>query len=198
MLTARVSARSVDTLIVGAGSRIHLLTSDVEPPKSETEAINYDGQKFELAASLDVASRPTMILPMRLNIDALSDLIVMREDSIAPAIVQTAPMLTFTVISNANVDDPRLGDGICAVNPCPIDGNLPCTGVCTYLAARQQANFNGGSSFINFSAPSSVFIALQVGINTALTIDGTTAAGGFIEVNGTASFPDYASQRECH
>jgi hypothetical protein len=184
MLTARVSARSVDTLIVGAGERIHLLTSDITPPKSETEALNYGGQKFELAASLDLESRPTAILPMRLNIDALSDLVVMRENSVAPTIVQTAPMSTFTVDSNANADDPRLGDGICAIEPCPIDGNLPCTGVCTYLAARQQANFNGGSSLINFSTLSNVFIAPQVGITTALTVDGTTGVGGFIEVNG--------------
>ncbi|HEY0457953.1 MAG TPA: FG-GAP-like repeat-containing protein [Pyrinomonadaceae bacterium] len=189
MLTARVSARSVDTLIVGSGAQIHLLTSDVKPPKSETEAINYNAQTFKLAASLNVASGTAAILPMRLNIDALSDLVVMREDSVAPTILQTAPVSTFTVISNANADDPRLNDGICAINPCPDDGNLPCTGVCTYLAARQQANFNGGASLIEFSAPSSVFIAPQVGITTALTIDGTTSVGGFIEVNGTASFP---------
>ncbi|MCY7345266.1 MAG: VCBS repeat-containing protein, partial [Pyrinomonadaceae bacterium] len=101
MLTARVSARSVDTLIVGAGEQIHLLTSDVKPPRSETEKINYDAQKFDVAASLDVAGKTTAIVPMRLNIDALSDLVVMREDSVAPTIVQTAPMATFTVVSNA-------------------------------------------------------------------------------------------------
>ncbi len=57
------------------------------------------------------------------------------------------------------------------------------------MAAREQASFNGGASLINFSAPSSVFIAPQTGIITPLTIDGTTSVGGFIEVNGTASFP---------
>ncbi|MCY7347298.1 MAG: FG-GAP-like repeat-containing protein, partial [Pyrinomonadaceae bacterium] len=184
MLTARISARSIDTLIVGVGEQIHLLTSDVTPPKSETEAINYSGQEFNLAASLDVAGKTTAILPMRLNIDALSDLVVMREDSVAPTIVQTAPMATFTVVSNANVGDPRLGDGICAINPCPIDPNFPCTGVCTYLAARQQASFNGGSSLINFSLASNVFIAPQSGMSAGLTIDGTTGAGGFVEFPG--------------
>jgi hypothetical protein len=188
MLTARISARPVDTLVVGLGEQIHLLTSDITPPKTQSEAVNYDAQRFILAASLDVTSRTTAILPMRLNVDALSDLVVMTENSPAPAIVPTAPMATFLVDSNANVDDPRLSDGICAIDPCPVDGNLPCTGPCTYLAARQQANSNGGSSLINFSAPSSVFIAPQVGILTALTIDGTTQAGGFIEVNGTANF----------
>ncbi len=189
MLAARISARSIDTLVVGAGERIHLLTSDITPPKSEAERINYDTQKFHLAASLDVASRATAILPMRLNIDALSDLVVMRENSVAPTILQTAPMATFTVVSNANVDDPRLGDGICAINPCPIDGNLPCTGVCTYTAARQQAAFNGGSSLINFSAPSNVFIAPSIGMSAGLTVDGTTGVGGFVEFPGSNQFP---------
>ncbi len=184
MLTARVSARSIDTLVIGAGSRIHLLTSDIKPPRSETQKINYEGQKFELAASLDVASRTTAILPMRLNIDALSDLVVMREDSVAPTIVQTAPMATFTVDSNATANDPRLGDGICAINPCPIDGNLPCTGPCTYWAARDQAAFNGGASLINFSAPSNSFVASQFGITSPLTIDGTTGVGGFVVFTG--------------
>jgi FG-GAP-like repeat/Right handed beta helix region len=195
MLTARVSARSIDTLIVGAGSRIHLLTSDGW--KDEGGRIKDEKEdgfihpssfiphpSFKLAASLDVASLPTAILPMRLNIDALSDLVVMRENSVAPTIVQTAPMSTFTVISNANVDDPRLNDGICAINPCPVDGNLPCTGVCTYPAARQQASFNSGASLINFTAPSNSFITPQQGIITPLTIDGTTQAGGFVEFTG--------------
>lgn len=184
MLTARVSARSVDTLIVGFDERIYLLTSNINPPKSETEAINYDAQTFKLAASLDVASRTTAILPMRLDIDALSDLVVMRENSVAPTVVQTAPMATFTVISNAHVNDPRWGDGICAIAPCPDDPNLPCTGPCTYLAAREQASFNSGASLINFSAPSNSFITPQQGIITPLTIDGTTQGGGFVEFVG--------------
>ncbi len=195
MLTARVSARSVDTLIVAEGSRIYLLTSDGwkdEGGRIKDEKENglihpsslIPHSSFKLAASLDVASRPTAILPMRLNIDALSDLVVMRENSVAPTVLQTAPMSTFTVISNANVDDPRLGDGICAIAPCPVDGSLPCTGVCTYLAARQQASFNSGASLINFAAPSNSFITPQQGIITPLTIDGTTQAGGFVEFTG--------------
>ncbi len=97
MLTARVSSRSIDTLVVGLGEQIYLLTSDINPPKSETEAINYDAQRFNLEASLDGASRTAAILPLRLNVDALSDLVVMRENSVAPTVLQTAPMSTFTV-----------------------------------------------------------------------------------------------------
>ena len=189
MLTARVSARSADTLIVGAGEQIYLLTSDVKPPRSETQKTNYDAQKFELAASLDVASRMTAILPMRLNVDALSDLVVMREDSVAPVILQTAPTATFTVVSNADVSDCDSGDGICLSLPRSNVPPFPCVGTCTYTAAREQAFFSGGSSLINFNAPTISFIAPQIGMAAGITIDGTTQGGGlqFCCKNGSAS-----------
>lgn len=72
---------------------------------------------------------------MRLNVDALADLVVMSEGSVSPIIVETAPMATFIVTCTANDGDANLGDGICAKA-----ATGTCPGACTYLAARQQEN----------------------------------------------------------
>ncbi|MGQ0541413.1 MAG: FG-GAP repeat domain-containing protein [Blastocatellia bacterium] len=113
MLTARVSARSIDTLVIGFEKQIHLLTSDFTAPRSETEAVNYAGQKFELQTSLDSTDKITAILPMRLNLDALSDLVVMKDNSVAPTVVQTAPMASLVVDGTSLAPDEDLSNNIC-------------------------------------------------------------------------------------
>ena len=188
MLTARVSARPIDTLIVAGGERIHLLTSDILPPKSEAEMIKFGTQNFNLEATFNTVGRTKAVLPLRLNVDALSDLVVLRENSALPTIVQTAPNSVFQVTSDANISDGDLNDGICAIPPCP--AGLPCTGPCTYLAARQQAHFSGGSNIINFNIPVSeiplVITPPEFRIFSALTIDGTTQEAGFAEIRGVS------------
>src|SRR5947209_6390845 len=62
-----------------------------------------------IAASLETDSEPIAVLPMRLNADALSDLVILRNGQNAPTVALTAPAATFTV--NSTLDGLFLGDG---------------------------------------------------------------------------------------
>lgn len=190
MLTARVSARSIDTLVVGFDKQIHLLTSDFTNPRSETEAVNYDAQKFELQTSLDATEKITAILPLRLNIDALSDLVVMKDNSVAPTVVQTAPMATYTVVSAGTDPDGNVNQAICATPPCDVTTGL-CSGPCTLRAAIEQGNFTNGSHQINFNIPAVGMptTAGTYGSLATVVIDGTTQPGGFVQITGTNDLP---------
>jgi len=191
MLTTRVSARPIDTLVIGFDKQIHLLTSDFTAPRSETEAVNYDGQKFELQTSLDTTQKINAILPMRLNIDALSDLVVMKDNSTAPSVVQTAPMATYLVVSAGLEPDGNIGQAICATAPCdPVTGL--CSGPCTLRAAIEQGNFTNGSHQINFNIPSAGVPTIPGGtyaLSNPAVIDGTTQPGGLVQITGTNDLP---------
>lgn len=106
--------------------------------------------------SLDVESAPLAILPMRLNVDALSDLVVLRENSSTPSVVMTAPSATFVVNSTAD-------DADC--------GSISCT----LRGAIESANANPGPDMITFAVGGGLIqpeTALPQ-IDFAVTIDGT-------------------------
>ncbi|HQU84709.1 MAG TPA: hypothetical protein PKY59_16340 [Pyrinomonadaceae bacterium] len=191
LLTARISARPADTLVVSSNGKLELLTSDILPPQSENEIVNYKAQKFDSAVSLDVAGKAVSILPLRLNIDALTDLVVMRENSLLPTILQTAPMNNFVVDSDQNAGDPRLTDGICALPPCPPQAGAPCQGKCSYWAARDQIIHNGGSGMIRFNIDTDEIPSLisysEWRIFSPITIDGSSQRAGFVELRGVSA-----------
>jgi hypothetical protein len=95
LLTARVSSRPTEDLVIMDRShqQVHILTTDDEPMTS-------DGPMT--LATLAVAGAPVAVLPLRLNVDALSDLVILREGSTTPAVVLTAPLATFEVNSTGD------------------------------------------------------------------------------------------------
>lgn len=190
LLSARVSARSVDTLVIGVEKSIHLLTSDITPPKSETEAVNYAGQDFDLQTSLDSTGKITAILPMRLNIDALSDLVVMKDNSVAPTVVQTAPMASLIVDSTSLAPDEDLSNNVCCTVPlnmgaCPV-------GACSLRAAVEQANFSGGAQQINFNIQIAGVPTIPGGtysLSPPTVINAASQPGGLVQITGTNDQP---------
>ena len=184
VVTTRLSAGVADDLVVveEGTSRLHVV-SGVAQEGVTTAGARAAGARFERIASLDVSGNPVAVLPMRLNADALSDLVVLHAGSITPAVVLTTAAATFTVNSAGDTPDASPGNGICADS----GGN------CTLRAAIQEANALAGADTINFAISGAGVHTITTGsslptITGAVTIDGTTQSGyaglPLIEVKG--------------
>ncbi|MEW6131283.1 MAG: CSLREA domain-containing protein [Acidobacteriota bacterium] len=173
LLCAHISSGSADDLLVldRASRQLHILTSG----NSGATALSLSSS-LRADTLLDVEGEPVAALPMRLNGDALSDLVILQTGSIAPAIVKTAAAMTFTVNKTDDHDD-----GVCD------------SGDCTLREAINTANLNPGADVIAFAINSGVqTITLSTDlpiITDPVTIDGTTQPGfvgsPIIEINGT-------------
>lgn len=153
----RVSESGRDELVLldTNAKQIHLLTQKSRYNDKTADLISFDSE-----------TRPNAVLPMRLNADALSDLVVLRENSAAPTIVMTAPVNTFVVDSNA--DD---GNGI------------------TLRNAIIEANQNPGPDFITFAVSGPILPLTELpDIVGTVTIDGTSQ--GKVELSGSGIFED--------
>ena len=125
----------------------------------------------EMRTTLDLDAEPMGVLPMRLNQDALADLVVVR-NATGPAVAVTpsAPTSIYTVI---NTNDSGPGSLRRAIN---------------------DANFYAGADAIHFNIPGSGAHSIHAlsdlpEITDPVTIDGTTQAGyagtPLIEIHGT-------------
>lgn len=88
----------------------------------------------------------------------------------------------FRVNSTGDEADANLGNGLCAT----------AGGLCTLRAAIQEANYGGGREIVFTGLPASSTIQVGVAglgalpaLTAPITIDGTTAGGGFLELDGT-------------
>ncbi len=117
-------------------------------------------------ALLDVQSDPVAVLPMRLNEDALKDLVILTSERGAPSVVATAPTNRFIV---TNTNDKGVG---------------------SLRAAILNANSSSGAVTISFDIPGSGIPTIRPqrglpAISHAVTIDGTTQPAGLVEIDGT-------------
>lgn len=161
---ARVSSLQADSIVVidTTSRQLQILTSTVRG-----EAI----QSSTMISSLVVEDTPLAVLPMRLNSDALSDLVILRSGHAAPSMVISSPASTF-IVSNTNTT------GAGSFRQAIVDANA--------LAGPDIINFNiggGGAQTINLTT------ALP-DITEAVTIDATTQPGfagtPLIQLNGGA------------
>lgn len=149
---------SGDLLITGAKDReLHICKIDVG-----TGAVAQAGENTE---SLELDGAFAAALAMRLNRDALSDLVILRSGNSAPAIVKTASAKTFVVNSADDHDD-----GSCDNEDC------------TLREALNAANSNPGADTIAFNiqgaAPHTIAVLTSLpSIDEPATIDGTTQPG---------------------
>jgi CSLREA domain-containing protein len=129
LVAAKVSSLPTDELIAldAAGHQLHVLLNEGAAQRVST------AQKLHLAASLEADSAPVAVLPLHVNGDALSDLLVLRQGQSAPALLVTVAAATLTVNSTADTDD-----GVCSVANC------------TLREAIQAANINPGADTIVF------------------------------------------------
>ncbi len=158
LVCAPVAARPGDTIVA----------VDAENRSLRLVAGSGDEADKRADASLDVASTPVAVLPMRLNGDAVYDLVVMRRGSVAPSTIVSKTQATYTV-TNTNDGGP---------------GSL------------RQALLNsvGSGDLINFNIPGggvktiTIDSALPTISHNGLFLDGTSQPGyagtPLIEING--------------
>ncbi|MBI2567916.1 MAG: hypothetical protein HYV63_12870 [Candidatus Schekmanbacteria bacterium] len=141
-------------------------------------------RQLGLAASLDLAGEPAAVLPMRLNIDNRSDLVVLQQDRTAPAVALTAATFTFDVNDVGDAPDARPGDdqNLCdtAYDP-QATPPVPPSGICTLRAAIMEASQSSGTDEIDFRIASGhqiIRVDSQLSSSdTGLVFDGTTQPG---------------------
>jgi uncharacterized repeat protein (TIGR01451 family) len=169
LVCARVSSLPTDDLVVvdPAGQQLHVISQ-----QSPAGGPAGDAPTVTQTVDLDVESGPVAVLPMRLNEDALSDLVVLRAGQAAPAAVLTAAVATFTVTSTGDAGPGSLRQAI-------MDAN-----------SSQGAD----SIFVNIQPPGSKTINLLSPlppVTDAVTIDGINLAGelpsGLTEINGAGA-----------
>ncbi len=179
LIHAKVSSRPYDDLIVldPASHQIQIVMGEmIVPPRQGQLAAPIP----ENPVTLESDAIPVSLLPMRLNPDGLSDLVVLKRGGSNPiAIIATTAVQTFTVNSDIQYQDYNPGDGKCETPP--------YTGsVCTLVAAIQEANASPGADQINFSINKMVYGTIFGGggtdINESVTIDGTSQ--GHVEIYG--------------
>jgi CSLREA domain-containing protein len=173
LLSARVSTSQADDLLMmnETGHQLEVL-SRVNANKGKSSAF----AALATVSSMYTEGEPVTALPMHLNTDGLSDLLILQTGRIAPAIVQSVAVSTFTVNKTDDHDD-----SVCDSNDC------------TLREAINAANLNPGADAIAFAINSGVqtiTLATDLPIVTdPVTIDATTQPGfagsPIIEVNGT-------------
>jgi len=158
MVRTQVSSGSSDDLVIvdGPGHKLHIVARAAASQQPQPQSSQ--------SVSFDVEDEPMAAMPMRLNSDALSDLVVLRKGQVGPTAVTSQSAMTFTV--NTTADN--------------VAGSL--------RFAITQANALPGMDTINFSiGPASPLPT----ITEAVTIDGTTqpnfSGNPIIELNGTAA-----------
>ncbi len=178
LVAAKVSAGPKKDLIFLdlSNHQLQILSQETE---SENRGLTTSALP-RLAASLDVEGGAIAALPMRLNSDALNDLIILRSGSTAPTAIVSAPAVTFTVNSTA---DP--GAGGCDAAEC------------TLREAITAANGAAGADEIRFNIPGAGPHTINLtstlpAITQQLTINGTTepdftAGNPVVELNGTGA-----------
>jgi len=187
LVTCNVSSFPADDLAMldPAGRQVRIVVP-VEQGTTRNELGVWDTVVRPWSIALDTAGAPAALLPMRLNPDALSDLVVLQAGSVAPVVAATAPMYSFTVDDPSDlVDECADEDGVCAATRW--DGTTDecvVVGGCTLYAAIQEINHGAGASSIHFSvARIKPDYTHYMYVYQPVTIDGTSA--GRVEFDGT-------------
>ena len=177
LIRARISGSQADDLVLvdPTNHQLHVLVEDTTIADSSTLPLF----QSRVSVSLDIDGEPGAVLPMHLNADALSDLVILRSGNRAPSTVVTQAILTFTVTTTADNGD--------NMNPTP--GSL--------RQAIIQANANPGLDTIVFTilgpAPHTIVPPVPLPtITDPVTIDGIISQPDFagtpvIELNGASA-----------
>lgn len=175
LVRARVSSLPHDDVIVVDDVDRRVLILGEDDPGSGL----HEGGLVTWAA-LDVLDEPAAVLPMRLNADALSDLVVLT--GTGAAVTLTGPLSIFVVNSNNDAND-----GFCNAAHCSLREAI--------IAANNLIGIDTINFAIGTGAKTITPASLLPTITGPVTIDGTTQPGfagsPLIELNGT-SYPGNA------
>jgi hypothetical protein len=166
LVRARISGLRQDDLLVmdATHDQLHILMGAGTPERGGRPTFS----PLSIPVSLDVVGSPVAVLPMRLNGDALSDLVVLRTGQGAPTVVMTDPVAIFAV---TNTND---------------------SGVGSLRQAIIDANASPGADAIYFDIPTAAVPTITLlsalpAITGAVTLDGTTQPALQVELNGASA-----------
>ncbi|MDQ3120194.1 MAG: FG-GAP-like repeat-containing protein, partial [Verrucomicrobiota bacterium] len=185
LLAAKVSALPKDDLLlVGGTNAVQIVTVREADPRDGASQLSKAGsERISLAASLTAESEVTAVLPMRLNSDALSDLVSLSKEGGPPVVIESHGAGIFVVNATGNTNDKLPGDGVCE----------DTTGNCTFSAAIQESNAHPGADTINFNLPGGGPHTLSPNFGQSfdqpVTVDGTTQPIGRVEIVANGFFP---------
>ena len=176
IVAVRVSSSPKDDLLVldRAGHQLHIIVNESatlpdDAPKEPASA------NLHIAGAIDFESEPVAALGMRLNSDAINDLVVLRSGVSSPTVIMSTPAATFTV-TNTNDD--------------LLPGSL--------RKAISDANASPGADLISFSIPGAGTKTISPlsqlpALTGPVTLDGTTQNPGSltppIELAGNSAGP---------
>ena len=188
LFAARISSIPGENAVVVDRSRRHV---HVVPSRGARDmSSSATGAAAGAPVTLDVIGEPVAVLPMRLNGDALADLVVLAEGADAPVVVMSEPVHTFTVDDAGDAPDCSATDMVCRTGPVDVHGI--CQGKCTLRAAISEANLQGGMDAIQFALGSGTpTITRAPGADWKLTeaavVDGNTGGATRVELDGTGA-----------
>jgi hypothetical protein len=108
LISARVSGFPSDDLVAidRAGRKLHIIARAESRKSIEGLSVRSDRDELRTEmASLDAEGEPVTALAMRLNDDALSDLVILRAGQTAPIMAPSAPASIITVNSNLDTNN---------------------------------------------------------------------------------------------
>jgi hypothetical protein len=160
LVRAKISSRPTDDLLLvdEFDSRLHVVVS-------EDDHFGRSAHPFSVESLDEIADPPVAVLPLRLNRDGLSDLVILHRRETTPTVITTAAPRRFTVTTTND------------------------SGAGSLRQAILDANANPGADTIAFNIPGSGTRTITLSsplpsITEAVTIDGTTQPSGRVEING--------------
>ncbi|MEW6131002.1 MAG: HYR domain-containing protein [Acidobacteriota bacterium] len=170
LISAPVSSHSPVNLMVldSTEDKLQVMASDEINENQPNQQINFES---DASCEIAFASKPIAVLPMRLNNDGLSDLVILREGKNFLSVAPSAPQSVFTV---TNTNDSGAGSLRQAIN---------------------NANVTAGADVIIFNiaiGPQSIALLSPLpSLSETVAIDATTQIGfagnPIIELNGAGA-----------
>ena len=176
VLAARVSALPFDDLVLVDPARDRLSVRNLEGRVDRDEA----GRVVRTVSpqpplELTLRDGAVAVVPLRLNQDALHDLVVVGTRGEPLTVLETELAGAFTVDDGGDAPDDDPGDGVCRT----------AADTCTLRAAFTEAELADGGSTIGF-AVSKVMPTAFLSTFGTVTLNG----GGTVEIDGSANSAD--------
>jgi beta-propeller repeat-containing protein/BACON domain-containing protein/all-beta uncharacterized protein/S-layer family protein len=154
LVTARVSSSPYDGLFVldRAGHQIHVITGEMPAAGAEDIQSLAAFSRFHLGATFEADGEVVAALAMQINTDAISDLVVLRGNQVAPVLVPSMPGAVITVNSS---DDTNVRDSVITLREAILLSNSEL--LKSALTAAEQLQVSGtpapGLDEVRFNIP---------------------------------------------
>ncbi len=175
------SSLYADDLLVVGGRQVQILAADGQ--RMNAEGVYEQAVAPGVLAALDAAAPVVAALSVRLNDDALDDLVLLTEGASAPTVLLTVAALNLQITEwQSDRSDSNPGDGQCKTSK----------NTCTLRAAIQEANASPGADTIWSGWGNGVTFALNSPlpeITEAVTLIGSNFADTYPRMDGAALPP---------